>query len=45
MHANVMLQPRLLEVDTLAKPHYILIFQRFEMRRVRNEYACWSAFS
>ena len=40
-----MLQPRLLEVDTLAKPRYILIFQRFEVRHVINEYVCWTAFS
>ena len=37
MHVNVMLQSRLLEGDTLAKPHYILIYQSFEMRHVRNE--------
>ena len=45
MRVNVMLQSRLLEVDTLAKPHYILIYPSFEMCHVRNEYVYWVAFS
>jgi hypothetical protein len=47
MQANVVLQPRLLEAHTLAKPHYTrtLIFQSFEMHHVRNECVYRTAFS